>query len=224
MTSARRPPAPPRRACWRTRRRTRGSWRRDGSRETARTSSVPFRAPPRRPLLTQYIPARLLRVPARRRVALDDLERVAGRRPVLERAALEVQVERASAGGARPRRHRGCVRDIEASFHAGGAMAGQRTVVGVALVRLERDAGARALSRICALLTSSFSSATSCTISSPLTIVMRTVSPVSAHSVGLRTPSISPPSPRYPSIVDSSVYSRSTGPEARDEGVVWPER
>ena len=41
------------------------------------------------------------------------------------------------------------------------------------------------LSRICGLLTSSFSSAMSCTISSPLTIVMRTVSPVRAHSVGI---------------------------------------
>ena len=46
------------------------------------------------------------------------------------------------------------------------------------------------------------------TINSPLTIVIRTDSPVRAHSVGLRTPSISPPTPRYPSIVVSRVYSR----------------
>ena len=54
------------------------------------------------------------------------------------------------------------------------------------------------LSRICGLLSPSFSSTTSCTIVSPLMIVMRTVSPGRAHSVGLRTPSISPPDAAIP--------------------------
>src|SRR5215208_1299640 len=40
-------------------------------------------------------------------------------------------------------------------------------------------------------------------------MLIRTVSPDRAQSGGLRTPSMSPPIPLYPSIVDSSVYSRS---------------
>ena len=42
-------------------------------------------------------------------------------------------------------------------------------------------------------------------------IVMRTVSPGRAHSVGLRTPSISPPTPRYPNIVASRTYNAIDG-------------
>jgi hypothetical protein len=79
-------------------------------------------------------------------------------------------------------------------------------------------------SRISELLRACLSSAMSCTISSPLTMVIRTVSPVTAHSVGLRMPSMSPPCPRYPSMVDTSVYSRSIDPGGRAAVVVWPAR
>ena len=55
--------------------------------------------------------------------------------------------ERPAVGlGRRARRDgRRRVGDLEASLHAGGAMPGQRAEVGIAALRLERDAGGRAL-------------------------------------------------------------------------------
>ena len=100
----------------------------------------------RTPLLTQYAPGLSAVAVSVGRVGFDELEGIAGRRPVIQRAGLEIEIERAAVrlGRHALRRHARRVRDVEAALHARGAVAGQRAEVGVALRRLERDAGGRA--------------------------------------------------------------------------------
>ena len=78
-------------------------------------------------------------------VALDEREGIAGRGPVVHGAALEIEVQHASVGHRRHavRRHPRLVGDVDAALHARQPMAGDRTVVDVALGGRERDVGTR---------------------------------------------------------------------------------
>ena len=79
-------------------------------------------------------------------LALDELERVAGGCPIVQRAVLEIQVERASVRLGRDAfRWARFVRHVEAAVHAGRPVTGHGAVIGVAFGRLERDAGGRPL-------------------------------------------------------------------------------
>src|SRR5688500_9292875 len=71
-----------------------------------------------------------------------ELKCVACGRPVLERAGLEIEIERAPVRLWQHtlRLHARDIRNVEASFHAGGPVPGNRAVVGVAGLRFEREA------------------------------------------------------------------------------------
>ena len=112
--------------------------RRRCQRSLARTSAGVAADP-----VTAGLSAPLVGVLSRDDIPLHHCEGIAGRGPIVQRAALEVQIDRASVRLSRHAvgRHARLVGNVETPFHTRQSMARHRTVVDVALRGRERDVG-----------------------------------------------------------------------------------